>query len=155
MSGIIQSVSDLLGEIPIRDLFSGSLILLTIILLGLQRTGLVQDVLWGAGRALLQLLLMGIILAYAFKVQGLLWQAGFLLAMGLFAAQTGQGRLKDLPGGFWIAYLSVMVGAMAGLTPLVLMGIIKPIPQETIPARGHGDRQRAERGDPCTGEVWF
>ncbi|MEO0192005.1 MAG: ABC transporter permease [candidate division WOR-3 bacterium] len=136
MSGLITSINELLIGIPFQHLFSGSLILLTIILLGLQRTGLMKDVLFGAVRGLLQLLLMGIILTYAFKVQNLLWQACFLLAMGLFAAQTAHGRLKDLPGSFWLAYLSVMTGTMFALVPLILMGIIKPVPQETIPAGG-------------------
>ena len=136
MSGIIQSITDLLREIPFRDLLSGVLVLLAVILLGLQRTGLVKDVLAGAGRALLQLLLMGVILTYAFKAYNLLWQTGFLLAMGLFAAQTAAGRLKDLPQCFWITYIAVITGAFFGLVPLVLMGIIKPVPQETIPAGG-------------------
>lgn len=136
MTGIIGSVTDLLREIPFLDLLSGVLILLTVILLGFQRTGLVKDVLTGAVRALLQLLLMGVILSYAFKVQNLLWQAGFLLAMGLFAAQTAAARLKDLPQSFWIAYLAVAAGTFFGVVPLVLMGIIKPVPQETIPAGG-------------------
>jgi putative ABC transport system permease protein len=136
VSGIIQSATSLLREIPLRDLFSGFLILLAILLLGLQRTGLVKDVLWGAVRAFLQLLLMGVILTYAFRVQNLLWQVGFLLAMGVFAAQTAASRLKDLPHGFFIAYLAVAAGTFFGLVPLVMMGIIKPIPQETIPAGG-------------------
>jgi len=131
LSDIIGSAHELL-----RDLFSGVLILLTVVLLGLQRTGLVKDVLFGAVRAFLQLLLMGVVLSYAFKLGSLLWQAGFLLAMGLFAAQTGQNRLKDLRGSFWIVFLSVTAGALAGLVPLVLMGIIRPVPQETIPAGG-------------------
>lgn len=136
MSGTTQSITSLLQEIPLRDLFSGFLILLAILLLGLQKTGLVKDVLWGAIRAFLQLLLMGVILTYAFKVQSLLWQAGFLLAMGIFAAQTAAARLRDLPHGFFIAYLAVAAGTFFSLVPLILMGIIKPIPQETIPAGG-------------------
>lgn len=131
MNELIGSAAEIL-----RDLFSGVLILLTIILLGLQRTGLVKDVLWSALRAILQLLLMGIILTYAFRVGSLLWQAGFLVAMGVFAAQTAASRLKGLPGSFWIACLSVMAGTFLGLSPLILMGIIRPVTQETIPAGG-------------------
>ncbi len=136
MTGITQSITDLFHEIPLQDLLSGIFILLAVILLGLQRTGLAKDVLAGAVRALLQLLLMGVILTYAFKAQNLLWQTGFLLAMGLFAAQTASSRLKDLPHCFWITFVAVIAGTFLGLVPLVLMGIIEPVPQETIPAGG-------------------
>ncbi len=136
MTQIIQSTAELFREIPIRDLFSGFLVLFTILLLGLQRTGLVKDVLWGAVRAFFQLLLMGAILTYVFKAQSILWQVCFLLAMGLFAAQTASSRLKELPHGFLTAYLAVAAGTFFGVVPLVMMGIIKPIPQETIPAGG-------------------
>ncbi len=129
-------ISAALKDVPLTYGFAGLLVLYAILMLGWLRVGVAKDLAWGSVRAALQLFIVGLVLSYAFTLHQIVWQVLFLLIMAGFAAQTGASRLKGLPRAFIISYIAVITGAAVAMLPMVALGTLKPLPQETLPIGG-------------------
>jgi putative ABC transport system permease protein len=105
-----------------------------------ERLGLERDLLIGAIRTLVQLYLVGIILAAVFSASRWYWVLLILVGMAAIATHAAVSRLaKPIPGVYWIAATALMLSTAATLT-YVIGVVIEPRPwwepQYVIPIAG-------------------
>ena len=105
-----------------------------------QRLGIAGDVVVGTLRAMVQLYLVGLILAVVFRAARWYWVLLILVVMTAVAAQAATGRLgKPLPGGGAIAALALTVST--AITLVYVIGVVVRVrpwyePQYIIPIAG-------------------
>jgi putative ABC transport system permease protein len=105
-----------------------------------QRLGIGRDVVVGTLRAMVQLYLVGLILAVVFRAANWYWVLLILVVMTAVAAQAAIGRLgKPLPGGRIIAALALTVST--AVTLFYVIGVVVRVrpwyePQYIIPIAG-------------------
>jgi len=105
-----------------------------------QRLGIAGDVVVGTLRAMVQLYLVGLILAVVFRAARWYWVLLILIVMTAVAAQAATGRLgKPLPGGGAIAALALTVST--AITLVYVIGVVVRVrpwyePQYIIPIAG-------------------
>jgi putative ABC transport system permease protein len=105
-----------------------------------ERLGLERDLLFGAVRTIVQLYLVGLILAAVFSAARWYWVLLILVAMAAIATHAAVYRLaKPIPGVYWIAATALTLSTAATLTYVIGM-VIEPRPwwepQYLIPIAG-------------------
>jgi putative ABC transport system permease protein len=105
-----------------------------------QALGLERDLAIGALRTLIQLYLVGLILAAVFSAARWYWVLLILVVMAAIATHAAVSRLaKPIPGIFWIAATALTVSTAATLT-YVIGVVVRPHPwwepQYLIPIAG-------------------
>jgi putative ABC transport system permease protein len=105
-----------------------------------ERLGLERDLLIGAARALVQLYLVGLILAVVFSAARWYWVLLILLVMAAIATHAAVSRLtKPIPGVYCVAAVALTLSTAATLTYVVGI-VIEPRPwwepQYVIPIAG-------------------
>ena len=105
-----------------------------------QALGLERDLAIGALRTLVQLYLVGLILAAVFSAAQWYWVLLILVVMAAIATHAAVSRLaKPIPGIFWIAATALTVSTAATLT-YVIGVVVRPHPwwepQYLIPIAG-------------------
>jgi len=105
-----------------------------------ERLGLERDLLIGAVRTLVQLYLVGLILAAVFGAARWYWVVLILVVMAAIATHAAVARLpKPIPGVHWIAATALMLST-AGTLVYVIGIVIEPRPwwepQYLIPIAG-------------------
>src|SRR5215468_1567095 len=105
-----------------------------------EHLGLERDLLIGAGRAIVQLYLVGLILATVFSAARWYWVLLILAAMAAIATHAAVSRLaKPIPGVYWIAATALTLSTAATLAYVIGM-VIEPRPwwepQYLIPIAG-------------------
>ena len=105
-----------------------------------QALGLERDLAIGALRTLVQLYLVGLILAAVFSAARWYWVLLILVVMAAIATHAAVSRLaKPIPGIFWIAATALTVSTAATLT-YVIGVVVRPHPwwepQYLIPIAG-------------------
>jgi putative ABC transport system permease protein len=105
-----------------------------------ERLGLERDLLIGAARALVQLYLVGLILAVVFSAARWYWVLLILLVMAAIATHAAVSRLtKPIPGVYCVAAVSLTLSTAATLTYVVGI-VVEPRPwwepQYVIPIAG-------------------
>jgi putative ABC transport system permease protein len=105
-----------------------------------QALGLERDLVIGAIRTVVQLYLVGLVLAAVFSAARWYWVVLILVVMTAVATQAAVSRLgKPLPGGYWIAATALTVSTAATLAYVI--GIVVQArpwyePQYIIPIAG-------------------
>ncbi len=99
--------------------------------LGLEKTILINSI-----RALLQLAALGYLLFFIFKLKNPLALTIILVFMVIFAAWTGQRRVKLADKGFLTAFQVIFLASFIVISSLLLMGIITFEPNQIIPVGG-------------------
>ncbi|WP_197017108.1 iron export ABC transporter permease subunit FetB [Persephonella sp. IF05-L8] len=99
--------------------------------LGLEKTILINSI-----RALLQLATLGYLLFFIFKLKNPLALTIILVFMVIFAAWTGQRRVKLADKGFLTAFQVIFLASFIVISSLLLMGIITFEPNQIIPVGG-------------------
>ena len=112
------------------------LVIIAIIMVEIQRLGVGKDLFIGAIRSFVQLIAIGYILQFIFDLKTITFQLLLLLIMVVIAAFTARGRAKDTPHSFWIAFISILTGAMFTLGIMLLLKLINTDPHYLIPLGG-------------------
>ena len=99
--------------------------------LGLEKTILINSI-----RALLQLAALGYLLFFIFKLKNPVALVLILVFMVIFAAWTGQRRVKLADKGFLTAFQVIFLASFIVISSLLLMGIITFEPNQIIPVGG-------------------
>lgn len=116
------------------------LMLVSVVLSVWLRLGLGRDILIAGGRMTVQLLLVGLILGWVFRLNAPLPILGIGLVMTLLAAQAAAGRPQQRYAGMLLDSFLAIFGSSFLLTGLALAGIIRVQPwfesQYAIPILG-------------------
>ncbi|WP_197017058.1 iron export ABC transporter permease subunit FetB [Persephonella sp. KM09-Lau-8] len=99
--------------------------------LGLEKTILINSI-----RALLQLAALGYLLFFVFKLKNPVALVMILVFMVVFAAWTGQRRVRLADKGFLTAFQVIFLASFIVISSLLLMGIITFEPNQIIPVGG-------------------
>ncbi|WP_457640213.1 ABC transporter permease [Persephonella sp.] len=99
--------------------------------LGIEKTLFVNSI-----RAFLQLLLLGYLLKFIFKIENPAFLLLILLFMVLFASFTAQKRVKLYKNGYTVAFLSIFFSSAIVISSLIVFGIITFQPNQIIPVGG-------------------
>jgi len=105
-----------------------------------QRLGLERDLLIGTIRTVVQLYLVGLILAAVFSAARWYWVLSILVVMAAIATQAAVSRLaKPIPGVYWIAAAALTISTAATITYVIGI-VVQPRPwwepQYLIPIAG-------------------
>lgn len=99
-----------------------------------QRLGLSRPLLIAAGRAAVQLAVVGALIALVFRVPAL--AVAFLAVMVLTASLTSGARMRPLPGARRIAIGAIALPALGATGALLAVGAFTATPRATIPTAG-------------------
>ncbi len=119
-----------------RFLFSYILVLLAIVYTYKENLGLYRRILLNTVRAFLQLLLLGYILLYIFKIENPLGLLLILCFMCVFAAWTAERRILLGRRGYLIAFFSVFLSSSIVLASMALVRVVSLSANELIPLGG-------------------
>ncbi|WP_438431808.1 ABC transporter permease [Gorillibacterium sp. sgz500922] len=111
-------------------------ILITMLLSLRQKLGLEKEIAIGTVRAAVQLFAVGYILEYVFRSRQPLIILLILAVMITVAAENARKRGKGLPGAFWRIMAAIAATETATMGLLLLLGMVKPEPQQIIPISG-------------------
>jgi len=105
-----------------------------------QRLGLERDLLIGTIRTIVQLYLVGLILAAVFSAARWYWVLSILVVMAAIATHAAVSRLaKPIPGVYWIAAAALTISTAATITYVIGI-VVQPRPwwepQYLIPIAG-------------------
>lgn len=117
-------------------LFTTAFVGVALLLSMRQRLDLEKEIIIGAVRAAVQLILVGYVLLAVFAVESW-WATGLMLfVMIVVAARNAAERARELPGVFWRILAALMVAEGITLALMLVLGIIEPTPQYVIPLSG-------------------
>ena len=119
-----------------KFLASYMLVIVALIYSYKEKLGVEKELFFNSIRAFVQLLLLGYILVYLFKLKNQIELLSILIFMVAFAAYTGQKRVKLKENGYFTAFLSIFVSSFLILFSLILIGVITFKPNEIIPVGG-------------------
>ncbi len=101
-----------------------------------EKLGLEKDIVWSVVRAIVQLVIVGYVLKYIFKLNN----DGLTVLMVLFicvnAALNAKKRSKNISNGFTISFIAITASTVLTLAILVLSGSIEFLPMQVIPITG-------------------
>ena len=102
-----------------------------------EKLGLEKTLFFSSVRAFLQLLILGYILAFIFKLENPFELFCVLLFMIVFAAYTGENRVK-LRGktGYILSFISILSASFTVIFSLLAIEVISLKPNEIIPVGG-------------------
>lgn len=113
-----------------------SLVLVTLFFSYWQKLKLEKEIMIGAIRAVIQLVLVGYILEYIFGLKNPIFTTLLLLFMIFNASHNAAKRGKAVKNGLFISFLSITVGTLVTLAILVLSNTIQYEPYQVIPVSG-------------------
>jgi putative ABC transport system permease protein len=119
-----------------RLIASTVLVGIAIAIIEIRRLGVGKELLVGAVRSFIQLMVVGYLINFVFGLEGLLYQIMLLLAMVVVASFTARGRAKSVPGAFSISFVSILAGAASTIGVMLALRIIETTPQNLIPMGG-------------------
>jgi len=119
-----------------KFLLSYILVLTALFYLYKEKLEIEKTLLINSIRAFVQLLILGYLLSYIFKLKNPIELLGILLFMTLFAAFTGQRRVKLADRGYIVAFLSIFCASFIVLFSLIALDLISFKPNEIIPVGG-------------------
>jgi len=99
-----------------------------------------RDLIIGVVRAVLQLTILGYVLAYVFLIKSVWYTALILLLMAFAAAVTAKGRIKrPYPGAIPVLWISIAGGSFFAVTYITILTMADPqalTPRYLIPLGG-------------------
>jgi putative ABC transport system permease protein len=112
------------------------LVVISLVISYWQKLGLEKDTVISVIRAVVQLIIVGYLLKFIFKLDNVL----VTLAMQLFivynAARNGKKRSQGIPGAFAISWWALLLSTTVTMSILVLTGVLKFEPYQMIPVTG-------------------
>ena len=119
-----------------KFLISYILILIALYYSYKEKLGIEKQIITSTLRAFIQLLALGYLLVYIFKIENLVYLLLILLLMVCFAAYTGQNRVKLKENGFITAFVCIFSASFLVIGTLILFDLISFKPNEIIPVGG-------------------
>ncbi|NPA53649.1 MAG: iron export ABC transporter permease subunit FetB [Aquificae bacterium] len=119
-----------------KFLASYILVLIALVYSYKEKLGIEKELLWNSIRAFVQLLVLGYILVYVFKLKNPFELLFILILMILFASYTAQKRVQLKEKGFLTAFASIFLASFIVLFSLIAIGVISFKPNEIIPVGG-------------------
>lgn len=102
-----------------------------------QGLGLERSIIWSAVRALVQLVAVGAVLTLIIEPgRPIILSAVFVLLMVTVAAATVANRVKEVPGVFWLAFLSCVAAVAVTLGVLFGLGVFPVEGRTVVPIAG-------------------
>lgn len=117
-------------------LLTALLLLIPIFISSKEKLGLSKDILIAAGRATIQLFVVGFVLQYIFEADSTIMIIVMSLLIVFNASMNARSRNQKLDNIFLIAMISIGVGTVLTLVTLLLTGAIKWSANEVIPIVG-------------------
>lgn len=125
------------SEISVTSLVIASLLVVVSMLFSyLQKLKLEKETIISVIRAVIQLIAVGYILEYVFRLNNPAFTTLIVLIMTFNAAYNASRRGKDIKNGLLISFAAIAVGAGFTLYVLVLSGTIKYQPNQIVPISG-------------------
>ncbi|EFR43816.1 ABC transporter permease [Streptococcus pseudoporcinus] len=117
-------------------LLASSLVLITLFFSYWQKLKLEKEIIVGAIRAVIQLLIVGFVLNYIFGYKNPIFTALLLLFMIVNASYNASKRGKGIGNAFKISFIAITLGASITLSVLIFSGILAFVPNQMIPVGG-------------------
>ncbi|MGT2686508.1 ABC transporter permease [Streptococcus porcinus] len=117
-------------------LLASSLVLITLFFSYWQKLKLEKEIIVGAIRAVIQLLIVGFVLDYIFGYKNPIFTALLLLFMIVNASYNAAKRGKGVGNAFKISFVAIALGASITLSVLIFSGILEFVPNQMIPVGG-------------------
>ncbi len=119
-----------------KFLISYILILIALYYSYREKLGIEKQIVINSIRAFVQLLILGYLLVYIFKIKNPVYLSLVLIFMICFAAYTGQNRVNIKEKGFITAFICTFSASFLVIGLLILVGVISFKPNEIIPVGG-------------------
>ena len=119
-----------------KFLISYILILIALYYSYREKLGIEKQILINSIRAFIQLLILGYVLVYIFKIEHPILLIFILIFMCGFAAYTAQNRIELKEKGLLTAFICISLASFIVIGSLLLIGIISFKPNELIPVGG-------------------
>lgn len=121
---------------PSSLVLSFALVLIGIFISYKEKLGNAKEILYSVFRAVIQLVIIGYVLTYLFKVNNTIVTLSMLLVIAFNASYHAHQRSHDLPNSLKISLISIFATAFLTIGVLVLSGSIKFIPSQIVPISG-------------------
>lgn len=121
---------------PTALLFTLAFVMVTAVVSMWQKMGLERDLLIGTVRAAVQLLAVGYVLLWVFKLESWPATVAMLTVMLTVAALNAANRAKNLPGVRWRVLGAIGLAEVVTVGLMLVLRIIPPTPQYLIPISG-------------------
>ncbi|ALN76080.1 MULTISPECIES: ABC transporter permease [Staphylococcus] len=118
-------------------LLTSLLLLIPIIISYKEKLRIAKDLIIAAVRAVIQLVLIGYLLEFVFKVEDTWIVLALILVIMINAAANTKKRASTIMHHvFWVSFVAIMTGAVLSLGGVLLTGAIDFTPNEIIPVAG-------------------
>lgn len=117
-------------------ILASSLVLVSLVFSYKQKLKLEKDTIIGMVRAIIQLLAVGYVLVFVFRLNNPLFTTLIVVFMTLNAAWAAAKRGKTIPHVLLISFASISIGAGITLSVLLLTGSIQYLPNQIVPVTG-------------------
>lgn len=116
--------------------FAFVLVMVAMAISAKEKLGLTKDILWSVIRAVIQLVIVGYVLKYVFKIDNTWLTIVMTVLIILSASWNAYKRDPNPRGHFWNSLVALIIGTYLILGVLILVGGIKMIPSQIIPITG-------------------
>lgn len=116
--------------------FSVLLTLFAIFISYKEKLGLGKEIAFSTIRGILQLILVGYVLGFIFKLNNFIITLSMVLFMIINAAINSSQRAESIPNSFKISFISIFVGTSISLLLLIVTKAIEWIPSQIVPIAG-------------------
>lgn len=121
---------------PFTLVLSFSLVLVGMFISRKENLGTWKEIIYSVFRAIVQLIIIGYVLTYLFKVNNAIVTIAMVLVIAFNASWNAHKRSNNIPNSLKISLISISVSASLTLGVLVLAGSIKFIPSQIVPIAG-------------------
>lgn len=121
---------------PFTLVLSFSLVLVGMFISRKENLGTWKEIIYSVFRAIVQLIIIGYVLTYLFKVNNAIVTIAMVLVIAFNASWNAHKRSNNIPNSLKISLISISVSTSLTLGVLVLAGSIKFIPSQIVPIAG-------------------
>ena len=101
-----------------------------------EKLGLEKEIIVSICRAVIQLIIVGYLLKYIFRVNNIFLTMIMIFIILINAAYNANKRSNGLEDGFWISFFSIFISTFITVGVLVMTQTIKFVPSQIIPITG-------------------
>ena len=121
---------------PFTLVLSFSLVLVAMFISYKEKLGTWQEIIYSVFRAVIQLVIIGYVLTYLFKVNNSIVTLAMVLVIAFNASWNAHKRSNNIPNSLKISLISISISTLFTLGTLVLAGSIKFTPSQIVPITG-------------------
>ncbi|WP_071131426.1 ABC transporter permease [Enterococcus timonensis] len=117
-------------------LFATALVGIALIVVYKEKLGLGKDILISVVRAVVQLVAVGYLLGYVFKLNNVVLTLALVLVIIFNASYTAGKKSNGIANAFKISFIAILSATSLTLVVLILSGSVLFIPSQVIPVSG-------------------